>query len=390
MIAYIAQLANVEEVWGVHLVATEVTNVSVWMEAFKKLCPKLRVLPYWGNQADLSVMRSFWQERHLYTKYSLFHVVLTSYEFLHKDLTHFQRLHWQTVIMDRPLGLMGCIDKMDQWTRLLMLRCRQRVMITPTLEDKGHVVDVRLLLHFILPSLFASQSKVTGWAVAGFESEQLEKLTKIVKAFSVGLDSNEKRVRSLLEGMVKECKAEMLIHMPPKMSPEVRRESKVSPVPSVESYTVMGYTGPTEQHSEEPETMEAPLKPELSVEVTPSDQPKKTEVKPKSAVKTSVKKAPKSRKRVTRCGKCTGCLAADCMKCGHCRDMKKYGGPGLRKQSCKNRKCLNPQVVILNTSKEERHAGSAGASHKMSASAEHLEKISDGTGTQSFCRTFTQ
>lgn len=50
-----------------------------------------------------------------------------------------------------------------------------------------------------------------------------------------------------------------------------------------------------------------------------------------------------SRQRVGRCGKCVGCLAGDCMTCGHCQDMKKYGGPGLRKQSCKNRKCINPR-----------------------------------------------
>ncbi|RHZ25320.1 hypothetical protein DYB37_005610 [Aphanomyces astaci] len=51
------------------------------------------------------------------------------------------------------------------------------------------------------------------------------------------------------------------------------------------------------------------------------------------------------KKRVTRCGKCAGCVSGDCMECGHCQDMKKYGGPGLRKQSCKNRKCTNPQVL---------------------------------------------
>lgn len=79
------------------------------------------------------------------------------------------------------------------------------------------------------------------------------------------------------------------------------------------------------------------------------------------------KKAPKARKRITRCGRCAGCVSGDCMKCGHCRDMKKYGGPGLRKQSCKNRKCINPQIVILNTSKEERYAGAAGTGHAMSS-----------------------
>lgn len=62
-----------------------------------------------------------------------------------------------------------------------------------------------------------------------------------------------------------------------------------------------------------------------------------------------------SRTRVMRCGKCSGCTAEDCRECGHCLDKKKYGGPGLRKQSCKNRKCVAPKVVLLNQAKEEEH-----------------------------------
>jgi hypothetical protein len=62
----------------------------------------------------------------------------------------------------------------------------------------------------------------------------------------------------------------------------------------------------------------------------------------------------RSRQRIGRCGKCAGCLTEDCMKCGHCQDMKKYGGPGLRKQSCKNRKCLNPRLWGLASRKRKR------------------------------------
>lgn len=58
-----------------------------------------------------------------------------------------------------------------------------------------------------------------------------------------------------------------------------------------------------------------------------------------------------ARSRVVRCGECQGCHAPDCMKCPHCLDMKKYGGPGLRKQTCKKRKCNAPKIVILNQAK---------------------------------------
>ncbi len=40
--------------------------------------------------------------------------------------------------------------------------------------------------------------------------------------------------------------------------------------------------------------------------------------------------------RKRRCGKCDGCLAANCTKCAHCLDMKQYGGKGTGKQVRKN------------------------------------------------------
>lgn len=67
-----------------------------------------------------------------------------------------------------------------------------------------------------------------------------------------------------------------------------------------------------------------------------------------------------SRTREMRCGKCSGCTASDCMKCLHCLDKKKYGGPGLRKQSCKNRKCIVPKVVLLNQSKDDEYVDDKG------------------------------
>ena len=46
-----------------------------------------------------------------------------------------------------------------------------------------------------------------------------------------------------------------------------------------------------------------------------------------------------SRKRA--CGACVGCKAKECGKCGSCLDMKKFGGPGRKKQKCDERKCVN-------------------------------------------------
>jgi len=49
-------------------------------------------------------------------------------------------------------------------------------------------------------------------------------------------------------------------------------------------------------------------------------------------------------KRLNRCTKCAACIKPDCRKCIFCKDMKKYGGKGTKKQSCIERpKCLRTQ-----------------------------------------------
>lgn len=48
--------------------------------------------------------------------------------------------------------------------------------------------------------------------------------------------------------------------------------------------------------------------------------------------------------RGSRCGTCINCLQPDCGKCTNCLDKPKFGGPGVKKQACTGRKCLNPNV----------------------------------------------
>ena len=49
----------------------------------------------------------------------------------------------------------------------------------------------------------------------------------------------------------------------------------------------------------------------------------------------------KPRSRGRGCGKCPGCLRSDCGTCIFCKDKPKFGGPGIKKQRCANRTCLN-------------------------------------------------
>ena len=48
------------------------------------------------------------------------------------------------------------------------------------------------------------------------------------------------------------------------------------------------------------------------------------------------------RSRLLRCGACAGCTHGDCGECKNCKDKPKFGGPGIKKQACIKRACINP------------------------------------------------
>uniref|UniRef100_A0AC35GNE2 CXXC-type domain-containing protein n=1 Tax=Panagrolaimus sp. PS1159 TaxID=55785 RepID=A0AC35GNE2_9BILA len=44
--------------------------------------------------------------------------------------------------------------------------------------------------------------------------------------------------------------------------------------------------------------------------------------------------------RSQRCGVCRGCQCKPCGACTYCQDSPQFGGPGVKKQSCIERRCL--------------------------------------------------
>lgn len=43
--------------------------------------------------------------------------------------------------------------------------------------------------------------------------------------------------------------------------------------------------------------------------------------------------------RSQRCGACEGCASKQCGLCTYCKDSPQFGGPGVKKQSCIERRC---------------------------------------------------
>ena len=60
--------------------------------------------------------------------------------------------------------------------------------------------------------------------------------------------------------------------------------------------------------------------------------------------KRKIKSFPDQVRRL-RCGECAACRRKNCTDCIYCRDMTKYGGPGILRQSCVERMCEHPGDV---------------------------------------------
>jgi hypothetical protein len=75
----------------------------------------------------------------------------------------------------------------------------------------------------------------------------------------------------------------------------------------------------------------------------------KPSAKPSEVPAVEVKTGPPSSKKrrlhpraagTSQCGRCDACMVEDCGACTHCKDMKRFGGPGKLKNRCKHRpKC---------------------------------------------------
>ena len=99
-------------------------------------------------------------------------------------------------------------------------------------------------------------------------------------------------------------------------------------------------------------------------------------VNKKAPPRKSLKKRPLAKEVVSgrkgRCMSCSSCLKPDCRKCKYCLDMKKYGGPGVKKQSCE----LRPKCVANDReSAKKKKIEKDGETARTSSDLDELESI---------------
>lgn len=81
-----------------------------------------------------------------------------------------------------------------------------------------------------------------------------------------------------------------------------------------------------------------------TIEITPVGEAR-GRVMPSRGTRSTAKKSTTKPPAGRRCGNCKSCTTPDCRKCVYCLDMKKYGGPGTKKQRCiKRPACISQQA----------------------------------------------
>ncbi|KAL7531374.1 hypothetical protein ACHAXR_005109 [Thalassiosira sp. AJA248-18] len=93
-ISMLAYLASYKGIWGPHLIIVPTSCLVNWEVEFKRFCPGLKVMCYYGNAKRRKELRTGW------TKSNVHHVVITSYQLAVQDAFAFKRKKWYYLILD--------------------------------------------------------------------------------------------------------------------------------------------------------------------------------------------------------------------------------------------------------------------------------------------------
>lgn len=190
-ISLMAYLAEVHNIWGPFLVIAPASTLHNWQQEITRFVPALKPIPYWGSVKDRTILRKFWNRKHLrYDKDAPFHVVITSYQLVVQDEKYFQTLKWQYMILDEAQAIKS--SSSTRWKTLLGFHCRNRLLLTGT-PIQNSMTELWALLHFIMPQLFDSHEEFSEWfskdiessvdKAGGMNEHQLRRLHMILKPF---------------------------------------------------------------------------------------------------------------------------------------------------------------------------------------------------------------
>jgi SNF2 family DNA or RNA helicase len=98
--------------------------IKNWEIEFKKFCPGLKVLTYYGSAKERAAKRQGW------SKITAFHVCITSYQLVVQDANAFRRKKWYFLILDEAQNIKNF--KSQRWQTLLHFNSQRRLLLTGT------------------------------------------------------------------------------------------------------------------------------------------------------------------------------------------------------------------------------------------------------------------
>ncbi len=158
-ISLLAYLAGKRGNWGPHLIIVPTTIIINWEIEFKKWCPGLKILSYYGNQKERKAKRYGWH------KPNSFNICITSYKLVIQDYSIFKRKRWYYIILDEAQNIKNFKSK--RWQMLLNFKSKRKLLLTGT-PLQNDVMEIWSYLHFLMPNLFYSNEEFRDWFYSQF------------------------------------------------------------------------------------------------------------------------------------------------------------------------------------------------------------------------------
>ncbi|KAL7499866.1 hypothetical protein ACHAWT_007886 [Skeletonema menzelii] len=153
-ISMLAYLASYKGIWGPHLIIVPTSCLVNWEVEFKRFCPGLKVLCYYGNAKRRKELRVGW------TKSNMHHVIITSYQLAVQDSFAFKRKKWYYLILDEAHNIKNF--ESQRWQTLINFNTQRRLLLTGT-PLQNNLMELWSLLHFLMPHVFRDRKEFSYW-----------------------------------------------------------------------------------------------------------------------------------------------------------------------------------------------------------------------------------
>ncbi|KAL3811882.1 hypothetical protein ACHAXA_005548 [Cyclostephanos tholiformis] len=153
-ISMLAYLASYKGLWGPHLIIVPTSCLVNWEVEFKRFCPGLKVMCYYGNAKKRKELRTGW------TKPNIHHVVITSYQLAVQDAFAFKRKKWYYLILDEAHNIKNF--ESQRWQTLISFNTQRRLLLTGT-PLQNNLMELWSLLHFLMPHVFTDRKQFSYW-----------------------------------------------------------------------------------------------------------------------------------------------------------------------------------------------------------------------------------